>query len=144
MAHNQSAKRRILKEPGGVLVLLLDLPDTEIESTITRFLDDANINSVTVLALPRQKNHVALADEVWWLERLGPFGLIAMLRRISWRRFEAVYQPHQAANRSGYSWLRFSFCPDLCGTIHLILLDFLVRSPKHSNIFAETSEEIER
>ena len=65
--------------------MLLDLPDTEIEPTITRFLDDANINSVTVLAFPRQKNHVALADEVWWLERLGPFGLIAMLRRISWR-----------------------------------------------------------
>ncbi len=111
MAHNQSAKRRIPKEPGGVLVILLDLPDTEIESTITRFLDDANINSVTVLAFPRQKNHVALADEVWWLERLGPFGLIAMLRRISWRRFEAVYQPHQAANRSGYSWLRFFVLP---------------------------------
>ena len=57
MVHNQSAKRRIPKEPGGVLVILLDLPDTEIVSTITRFLDDANINSVTVLAFPRQKNH---------------------------------------------------------------------------------------
>ena len=111
MAHNQSAKRRIPKEPGGVLVILLDLPDAEIEATLTRFLDDANINSVTVLALPRQKNHVALADEVWWLERLGLLGLIAMLRRISWRRFEAVYQPHQAASRSGYSWLRFFVLP---------------------------------
>jgi len=93
------------------LVILLDLPDTEIESTIIRFMDDTNINFVTVLALLRQKNYAVLADEVWWLDRLGPFGLIAMLRRISWRRFEAVYQPHQAANKNGYSWLKFFVLP---------------------------------
>jgi hypothetical protein len=92
-------------------VILLDLPDTEIDATLGRFLDNADINSVTVLALPRQKNHLDLADEVWWLERLGPLGLIAMLRRISWRRFDAVYQPIETASRNGYSWLRLFVLP---------------------------------
>lgn len=111
MVHNQSVGRRIPQEPGGVLVILLDLPDTEIDATLGRFLDNADINSLTVLALPRQKNHLALADEVWWLERLGPLGLIALLRRISWRRFDAVYQPFETASRNGYSWLRLFVLP---------------------------------
>lgn len=111
MVRNHLDKRRIPQEPGGILVILLDLPDTEIDATLGRFLDNADINSVTVLALPRQKNYLDLADEVWWLERLGPLGLIAMFRRIAWRRFEAVYQPRQAASKSGYSWLRLFVLP---------------------------------
>ena len=111
MVRNHLDKRRIPQEPGGILVILLDLPDTEIDATLGRFLDNADINSVTVLALPRQKNYLDLADEVWWLERLGPLGLIAMLRRISWRWFDAVYQPYETASRNGYSWLRLFVLP---------------------------------
>lgn len=110
LAHNQSA-RYVPQEPGGILLILLDLSDLEIKATLSRFAEDTEIKSVTVLAHPRQKNHLLQVNEVWWLDRLGPLGLIAMLRRISWRRFEAVYQPRQAGGKSGYAWIKFFVLP---------------------------------
>ena len=79
MAHNQSAKRRILKEPGGVLVILLDLLDTEIESTITRFLDDANIKSCGTC---RWGLVVGTAGTVWLNCHVTPHFMAAVWSRL--------------------------------------------------------------
>ena len=62
--------------------------------------------SLTVLADEANRKIAARADEVWIYAPLGLRGFMALMRRISWRRFEAVVQPQPTP-----SWLKYLVWP---------------------------------
>ena len=80
-----------MREPGGVLLVGVGLDEAALAAAIAALYPQAS--SLTVLAAPAQQHHAAAADEVWVYGPLGLRGALALVRRIAWRRFEAVYQP---------------------------------------------------
>ncbi|HCQ82095.1 MAG TPA: hypothetical protein DIT66_04660 [Rhodobiaceae bacterium] len=94
-----------MKEPGGYLLVGLGAPVGAVRAEILRRRDqDA---SLTVLIEPAQTGEVADADDAWVFTRLGPVGFVALIRRISWRRFDRVYQFRDC----GFSWLKYCVWP---------------------------------
>ena len=102
MTANMQGKRPI-KEPGGVLLVALGMVEADIEAAIETLYPTTS--SLTILA---SKNIAALtkADEVWVYAPLGLRGFLALLRRISWRHFDAVYQTNQQPR-----WLKYLIWP---------------------------------
>ena len=100
--------RRIVQEPGGLLLIGLGLGDDALQAAIQTLY--ARSSSLTVLVSQVQAKHaariVAEADEIWVYAPLGLRGFIALMRRISWRRFEAVYQPMRRP-----FWLKYLVWP---------------------------------
>ncbi|HAT08382.1 MAG TPA: hypothetical protein DCS39_03920 [Rhodobiaceae bacterium] len=102
MKSNMPEKRPI-KEPGGILLVALGMVEVEIEAAIETLYPTTS--SLTILA---SKNMAALAkaDEVWIYAPLGLRGFLALIRRMSWRHFDAVYQPNRQPR-----WLKYLIWP---------------------------------
>ena len=95
---------RQVSEPGGRLLVGLGAPGGSVANAIGRHSDDV---SLTVLISPAQRDEAIGADEIWVFTRLGPIGFLALIRRISWRRFERVDQ-----FRTGeFGWLKYCVWP---------------------------------
>ena len=95
---------RQVSEPGGRLLVGLGAPGGAVAHTICRHRDDM---SLTVLISPAQQDEAIGADEIWVFTRLGPIGFLALIRRISWRRFERVDQFRTGA----FGWLKYCVWP---------------------------------
>ncbi len=87
---------RPIVEPGGLLLIGVGLSDAALLEAIETLYADTS--SLTVLVSRGQQARLSLpADEVWVYAALGLRGAMALVRRISWRHFEAVHQPSRAA-----------------------------------------------
>ena len=95
---------RQVSEPGGRLLVGLGAPGGALANTIGRHRGDV---SLTVLISPGQQDEATGADEIWVFTRLGPIGFLALIRRISWRRFERVDQIRTGA----FGWLKYCVWP---------------------------------
>ena len=95
---------RQVSEPGGRLLVGLGAPGGALANAIGRHRDDV---SLTVLISPAQQDEATGADEIWVFTRLGPIGFLALIRRISWRRFERVDQFRTGA----FGWLKYCVWP---------------------------------
>ena len=95
---------RQVSEPGGCLLVGLGAPGGALANAIGRHRDDM---SLTVLIGPSQQDEATGADEIWVFTRLGPIGFLALIRRISWRRFERVDQFRTGA----FGWLKYCVWP---------------------------------
>lgn len=95
--------KRSVKEPGGVLLVALGMAEADIEAAIEVLYPTAS--SLTILAA-HDNAALAKADEVWVYAPLGLRGFLALIRRISWRHFDAVYQPHSKPH-----WLKYLVWP---------------------------------
>lgn len=83
--------KRPIKEPGGVLLIGLGMSALALSEAIEMLYPQAA--SLTVLADEANRRSAAAADEVWIYAPLGLRGFMALMRRISWRRFDGVVQP---------------------------------------------------
>ena len=97
-------KKRPIKEPGGVLLIGLGMSAAALAEAIEALYPDAV--SLTVLADEANRKIAASADEVWIYAPLGLRGFMALMRRISWRRFEVVVQPQSTPH-----WLKYLVWP---------------------------------
>ncbi len=95
---------RQVSEPGGRLLIGLGAPSRALANAIGRHRGAV---SLTVLISPAQQDEAAGADEIWVFTRLGPIGFLALIRRISWRRFERVDQFRTGA----FGWLKYCVWP---------------------------------
>ena len=95
---------RQVSEPGGRLLVGLGAPGGSVANAIGRHRDDV---SLTVLISPGQQDEATGADEIWVFTRLGLIGFLALIRRISWRRFERVDQFRTGA----FGWLKYCVWP---------------------------------
>lgn len=97
---------RPVAEPGGILLVGVGLSAAQLQLWMAAL--HAEGPSLTVLVGPdEQLLAQAAADEVWVYGPLGLRGMMALLRRLAWRRFQTVYQPSSA----GLAWLRFFVVP---------------------------------
>lgn len=83
---------RAIKEPGGVLLIGVGLDDIALDAALREIYADAS--SLTVLVDGQQQKCSLKADDIWVYSQLGLRGALALIRRIAWRRFDAVYQPN--------------------------------------------------
>lgn len=99
---------RPVREPGGVLLVALGLSAAELRLAIDALYPEAA--SLTILVDEENaalvKTETLRADEIWVYAPLGVRGFMALLRRIAWRRFDAVYQP-----RAQPRWLKYLVRP---------------------------------
>ena len=95
---------RRVSEPGGRLLVGLGARRGSVAEAILARRTDV---SLTVLISPAQQDEAVGADEIWVCARLGPIGFFALIRRISWRRFERVDQ----FTTSSFSWLKYCVWP---------------------------------
>ena len=102
MTANMPSKRPI-KEPGGVLLVALGMAEADIEAAVEALYPTAS--SLTILAT-HESPATAKADELWVYAPLGLRGFLALIRRISWRHFDAVYQPNRQPG-----WLKYLIWP---------------------------------
>ena len=82
----------------------LEAPGGALAEAIRHRRDDV---SLTVLISPAQRDEAVGADEIWVCARLGPIGFLALIRRISWRRFERVEQ----FRTGSFGWLKYFVWP---------------------------------
>lgn len=108
---SSSVLPRRLREPGGIWLIVLGLPNSRVEELIRTACDMNPDNSVTVLIDPSQKSVIHAADEVWVFHKLGFAGLLALLRRASWRHFDRVYQFKNHGGTVHHSWLKWLVWP---------------------------------
>lgn len=95
---------RVVKEPGGALLIGLGMTADDLQKALdTLYPHHA---SLTVLADATNQAAAKKADELWVYAPLGLRGFMALIRRISWRHFEAVYQPEPAP-----VWLKYLIWP---------------------------------
>ena len=95
---------RRVSEPGGHLLVGLGAPQGALAEAIRKRRADT---SLTVLINPAQQDEATSADEIWVCARLGPVGFFALVRRISWRRFERVEQ----FTTGSFGWLKYCVWP---------------------------------
>ena len=98
------AKRQV-KEPGGILLIGVGMALADLDNALAQIYD--KVSSVTVLVDVAQQKHKLKADEVWVYGALGLRGAMALIRRMSWRRFDTVYQPQ----KQYLPYLRFFIWP---------------------------------
>ena len=101
---NRPEKRAIV-EPGGILLVTIGLNEADAKAQIEHLYTRSG--SLTLLISADQTALSAYGDEVWVYGPLGFSGFLALIRRISWCHFEAVYQPAPKA----LPWLRFLIWP---------------------------------
>lgn len=87
-----------------MLLVGLGLSQEELRDMIARLYPQSS--SLTVLVAGHAVDAAAQADEIWVYAPLGLRGFMALIRRISWRRFEAVYQPAEKP-----VWLKYLVWP---------------------------------
>jgi hypothetical protein len=96
---------RTIVEPGGVLLLGVGVPAEDLARLSAAA--HASAQSLTVLISADQQADTFLADEIWVIDRLGPRGFLALIRRISWRHFEFVLD----ATDGRLWWLKYLIWP---------------------------------
>lgn len=118
-------------ERGGTLLVLVGCPDHEweqVEALLSR-----RTQNITVLARADQQKTIMRypSVECWVIDRLGLRGFLALIRRISWRRFDRVIDPWPQA----FGFLRYWvwprphwFCQSGIGELPV---DLHENSPKH-------------
>ncbi|MGC6511780.1 MAG: hypothetical protein ACON4J_03310 [Parvibaculales bacterium] len=109
MSKSESPRR--LAEPGGIWLIVLGLPNDRVEELIRGVRGRFTDISITVLIEPQQKSAATAADEVWVFNRLGPAGLLALLRRASWRHFDRVYHFPDLSGTRRHAWLKWLIWP---------------------------------
>lgn len=97
--------RRPVREPGGVLLIGCGLTAEDLVAAAQALYPAAG--SLSILVASDQQNLPFPADEVWVFDRLGLRGFLALMRRISWRRFDLVVHPPAAH----HGWLRWLIWP---------------------------------
>ena len=100
---DKNRPKRLIKEPGGILLVALGMAEADIEAAVETLYPTAS--SLTILAT-HESAATAKADELWVYAPLGLRGFLALIRRISWRHFDAVHQPHGAPH-----WLKYLVWP---------------------------------
>ena len=85
---------RAIVEPGGVLVVGVGLARSQLAALLSSLYPQHS--SLTLLLDGAQQNDGWQADEIWVYGPLGLRGAMALIRRISWRRFDLVVQPEEA------------------------------------------------
>ena len=93
--------KKPVRWPGGVLLVAVGMSPANMRAAIDHLsapLSD-NASSLTVLAdsANAETARAMAVDEVWVYHQLGLRGFLALIRRISWRHFDRVYQPVPAA-----------------------------------------------
>ena len=101
-------RQKQAKAPGqragrSLLVVALGMAEADIEAAVETLYPTAS--SLTILAT-NESPATAKADELWVYAPLGLRGFLALIRRISWRHFDAVHQPHGAPH-----WLKYLVWP---------------------------------
>lgn len=96
--------KRPIKEPGGALLIGLGLSADALRAAIQTLYP--HYSSLTVLIDPDNRAAAQEADEIWVYAPLGLRGFMALMRRISWRRFDIVVQPHKRPH-----WLKYLVWP---------------------------------
>jgi len=99
------------REPGGIWMIVMGLPTAQVEAVLAQVRQQNPNQSITMLIDPQQKAAVTAVDEVWVFDRLGPSGLLALLRRASWRHFEQVYQFRDPVGKVRHGWLKWLVWP---------------------------------
>ena len=98
-------------EFGGILLIACGVPQGSLSTVLGRLEQTAPATPITVLAYPAQAEELADAGistgDIWWLSRSGPQGFLALIRRISWHRFDIVYHPRS----EGLGWLKYFIWP---------------------------------
>lgn len=82
---------RAIIEPGGALLIGVGLSDEALVAWADTLY--AHVGSLTVLIGSTQQGLGLAADEKWVYGPLGLRGALALIRRVSWRHFDLVYQP---------------------------------------------------
>ena len=96
---------RPIVEPGGGLLIGIGLSDDALGEWAEALYP--NVTSLSVLIGQEQQRVKIMADEKWVYGPLGVRGALALIRRISWRHFDRVYQPAG----SGLPYLRHFIWP---------------------------------
>lgn len=96
---------RPIIEPGGVLLLGVGVSGEDLARLSVAAYRQAP--SLTVLIGAAQQADEFSADEIWVIDRLGPRGLLALIRRISWRHFEFILD----ATEGQLWWLKYLIWP---------------------------------
>jgi hypothetical protein len=96
---------RPIIEPGGALLIGVGLSDAALQETAAALYPTCS--SLSILIAPAHQRLELEADEVWVYGPLGLRGALALIRRMSWRHFECVYQPRAA----GLPYLRYFIWP---------------------------------
>ncbi|MGB0343508.1 MAG: hypothetical protein ACPGGG_08750 [Parvibaculales bacterium] len=90
--------KKPVRWPGGVLLVAVGMSPVNMRMAIDQL--SASLSATTSLTVLADAGNAACAhcaDEVWVYQRLGLRGFLALIRRISWRHFDRVYQPVPAA-----------------------------------------------
>ena len=82
---------RPIIEPGGGLLIGFGLADDALVDWAEALYPQ--VSSLSVLVSQGQQSLNIAADEKWVYGPLGLRGALALIRRISWRHFDRVYQP---------------------------------------------------
>lgn len=85
---------RPVLEPGGVLLVGAGLSEADLCAWADALYPHSP--ALSVLIDIDQQRFTIKADEVFIYGALGLRGAVAFIRRISWRRFDHVVQPHGA------------------------------------------------
>lgn len=105
-----TSTKRLIKEPGGIWLIGCGAPERTLVDAIKAQHQAFPDTSLTILIAPTQKAEAATADEIWVLDRYGLQGVLALIRRASWRRFHLVLQPWMTGD-GAVPWLRFFIWP---------------------------------
>ena len=109
---------RPVLEPGGGLLIGIGLAhDALIEWADALY---PHVSSLSVLIGHNQQGVQIRADEKWVYGQLGLGGALALIRRMSWRHFDRVYQPAG----SGLPHLRHFIWPRPDWQSGQLLIDF--------------------
>lgn len=110
--------RRPIVEPGGGLLIAIGLTDEALGDWAEALYPQ--VTSLSVLIGQEQQGVSIMADEKWVYGPLGLRGALALIRRISWRHFDRVYQPAG----SGLPHLRHFIWPRPDWRCGQLLVDF--------------------
>lgn len=107
----QHKPSRAVREPGGIWLIALGIEAEKLDPMIAALHAQNPAESVTVLVAQNHQNHARRADEVWVFDRLGFIGFLAMIRRASWRHFQAVYHHVAEDGQKPAGWLQWCIWP---------------------------------
>ncbi len=110
MARVKSHSRR-LKERGGLWLIVLGLSEISLKELLIAMRGQHPDQSITVLVDGGQNVDGVDADEIWVFDRMGMAGLLAMLRRASWRHFDRVYHCAYQGSKPRCIWLKWLIWP---------------------------------
>ena len=96
----KNTMKRAVVEPGGVLLIAMGLSARKLAAFSAHYYPQAP-SSLTILIEADQQGMAFQSDEIW-VFGAGIGNFLALIRRISWRRFDLIICPHAAKN--GWLW----------------------------------------